>query len=436
MVCVAENEDNETWPGIEATCRSCRLEALWRISGGNPLDREALGGFPFRWGRHTPDWETRQAVETFVEMGEGNISEVLKLAREKHWLRKYTKLPDMLSQAVAATKYVDRTEAAYEADGSDDDLSADEDDSELMSLTEDACGVRDLAIQDWVRNRILDGHWISPADQFYGLFIPHKPFVPAEHPCPWAGVTYAGAVDDGESTGDGEELVHPRPRTYEAPSPPSYQLCEQVFRVYQRVMREILHPAMCNIVRRLVMESEVDGTDPGVMAQKMTLEDVVKELRFQDTWLKGVDWAERRRIRQKQERSRRPRTEDDDSLSSRSGSSHTTSPVLSTTTLQTTPSPPPIGGKEEDAVPSPITTSSPVMPVPESPSVQASSLIKPIPYVPVTIAHLPRYSTDSIRMVRPLAIFIVAVADRRFRCGEMPAVLYISADALFATGLC
>ena len=74
-----------------------------------------------------------------------------------------------------------------------------------------------------------------------------------------------------------------------------------------------------------------------------------------------------------------------------------------------------IGGKEEDAVPSPITTSSPVMPVPESPSVQASSLIKPIPYVPVTIAHLPRYSTDSIRMVRPLAIFIVAVADRRFQ---------------------
>ncbi|KAI0090569.1 hypothetical protein BDY19DRAFT_992009 [Irpex rosettiformis] len=399
MVCVAENEDNETWHGIEATCRSCRLEALWKISGANPLDREALGGFPFRWGRHTPDWETRQAIETFVDMGEGCISEVLKLAREKHWLWKYTKLPDMLSQAVAATKYVDRAEAVYEGEGSDEDLSADEDDPELMSLTEDACGVRELAIHDWVRNRILDGHWISPADQYYGTFIPHKPFVRAEHPCPWLGAAYAGAVADGESSGDGEELVHPRPKTYDAPSPPSFQLCEQVFRVYQRVMREILYPAMCNIVRRLVMESQLDGTDPGVMAQKMSLEDVVKELRDQDTWSKGVDWAERRRIRPKQQQEqRRTRSEDDDTSSSRSGSSHTTSPVLSTTTLQTTPSPPPIGGKEEDAEPSPI-ASSPVIPVPESPSVQASSLIRPIPYVPVTIAHLPRYSMDSIRIV-------------------------------------
>ncbi|KAI0692159.1 hypothetical protein BC835DRAFT_85049 [Cytidiella melzeri] len=434
MVCVAENEDNETWPGVEATCRSCRLEWLWKVSGYSPMDREAIGGFPCRWGKHAPDWEIRQAIETFVDMGEGCISEVLKLARDKHWLRKFTKLPDMLSQAVAATKYVDRAEAVYEGDASDDDLSADEDDPELMSLTEDACGVRDLAIGDWVRNRILDGHWISPADQFYGSFIPHKPFIPAKHPCPWLGATYTGAVEDGESTGDGEELVHPRPRTYDAPSPPSYHLCELVFRVYQRVMREILYPAMCNIVRRLVMESQVDGTDPGMKALKMSLEDVVDQLRDPDTWSKGVDWIQRKRIRQKQEQRRRPRSDDDDSSSSRSGGSHTTSPVLSTTTLQTTPSPPPIGGKEDETESPPIAISSPTIPVPESPSIQASSLLRPIPYIPVTIAHLPHFSIDSIRLVwreacGPLYACRCSICDRAMMAANVEAGKQSAGDA-------
>lgn len=410
MVCVADNEDEETWPGLEATCRSCRLEWLWRRASHNSGDREALGGFPFRWSKHAPDWETRQAIETFVDMGEGRIADVLSCARDKHWLRTYTKLADMLSQAVAATKFVDRAEAGYEGDGSDDDLSADEDDPELMSLTEDACGVRELAIQDWVRNRILDGHWISPADQWYRLFTPHKPFVPAEHPCPWLGATYAGAVQDGESSGDGEELLHPRPRTYDAPCPPSYDLCEHVFRVYQRTMHDILLPAMSNIVRRILMESQVDGGDPAMRASRMSLEDVVKELRDQDTWSKGIDWIQRRHVRQKQELRSRHRSEDDETSSSRSGS-HTTSPVLSTTTLQTTPSPPPSGSKDDDIVPSPIGASSPVVPVPESPSTQTHTLLRPIPYIPVAIAHLPQYSTDSIRMVSRLSTlsFLLAV---------------------------
>ena len=39
----------------------------------------------------------------------------------------------------------------------------DEDDPELMQLTEES-GVRDLALGDWARARILNGHWFSPAD--------------------------------------------------------------------------------------------------------------------------------------------------------------------------------------------------------------------------------------------------------------------------------
>ncbi|GJE97326.1 hypothetical protein PsYK624_135420 [Phanerochaete sordida] len=399
MVCVAENEDEETWPGVEATCRNCRAEGLWRRAVRDPLDRQALGSNPLKW-KHAPDWEIGQAVETFVDMGEGCISDVLALAREKHWLRSNTKIAELLSQALASSRYVARAEAGYEGD-SDEDLSGEEEeDPELMSLTEDAGGIRELAIADWARNRILDGHWIAPADQWYNHSVPDQPaVVPAQHPCPWHGATYSGALEDGESAGDGSELAHPRPRTSNAPCPPTFALCEVVYRNYQRVMREILLPAMSNIVRRILMESQADGVDPTLRTSKMTLEEVVKELRDHATWLKGVDWLERRVVREREERQRRQRSVDEDSSSSsRSSGSHETSPVLSTTTLQTTPSPPPSSVKDEDSESSPVAVSSPAIPVSEA-ALQTHELIRPIPYVPITIAHLPQYSIECVRTI-------------------------------------
>ncbi len=401
MVCCAENEDQETWPGVDATCRTCRVEALWQRASTNALDREALNGHPNKW-RHIPDWETRQAVDTFVDMGEGRISDVLCLAREKHWLRGNTKISELLSQALAASRYVARAEGTYEGnlDGSDDDLSGeDEDDPELMSLTEDAGGIRELAISDWARNRILDGHWLSPADQWYELSIPGQPtVVRAQHPCPWLGVTYSGALVDGESGGDGEELEHPRPRTSNASCPPTYGLCDHVYRVFQRVMREILLPAMSNIVRRIMVESSADGIDPIAQVKKMSLSDVVAELRDQATWMKGVDWLERRSLRERVERHRRANHEEDDSTSSsRSDNSHTTSPVLSTSTLQTTPSPPPCGKLDESATSPTIAA---IMDIPRSPTVLAKELLRPIPYIPETVSHLPHYSTECLSTVR------------------------------------
>ena len=415
MVCVAENEDEETWPGVEATCRHCRGEGLWRRALRDPLDREALGSHPLKW-RHPPDWEIGQAVETFVDMGEGCISDVLCLAREKHWLRTHTKIAELLSQALASSRYVARAEAGYEGD-SDEDLSGEEeDDPELMSLTEDAGGIRELAITDWARNRILDGHWVAPADQWYEHSVPGQPdVVPAQHPCPWHGATYSGALQDGESTGDGEELEHPRPRTYQAPCPPTFALCETVYRTYQRVMREILIPAMTNIVRRILMESQVDGVDPTIPASKMTLEDVVKELRDHATWSKGIDWAERRIIRGRQERQQRQRSVDADSTSSsRSSGSHTTSPVLSTTTLQTTPSPPPSSVKDEELAPSPVAVSSPIMAILEPPALETHELIRPIPYVPMTVAHLPAFSIECLKSVCCLFLETFLAPDVHF----------------------
>ncbi|EKM53558.1 uncharacterized protein PHACADRAFT_259980 [Phanerochaete carnosa HHB-10118-sp] len=334
-------------------------------------------------------------------MGEGCISDVLALAREKHWLRSNTKIAELLSQALASSRFVARAEAGYEGD-SDEDLSGEEEeDPELMSLTEDAGGIRDLAITDWARNRVLDGHWVAPADQWYDNSVPGQPdVVSAQHPCPWHGATYSGALEEGESAGDGEELEHPRPRTYNAACPPTFALCEVVYRAYQRVMREILLPAMTNIVRRILMESQADGVDPTLRASKMTLEEVVKELRVHATWSKGVDWIERRVIREREERQRRQRSVDEESLSSsRSGGSHETSPVLSTTTLQTTPSPPPSSVKDDDPESSPVAVSSPTIPVSEAAALQTHELIRPVPYVPVTVAHLPQYSIDCIRTI-------------------------------------
>ncbi|KAF7798952.1 hypothetical protein EIP86_010180 [Pleurotus ostreatoroseus] len=397
MVCCAENEDEETWPMAEATCRNCRNEWFWRRVNMNPIDREAFSAPPSRY-KVIVDWEVRQAVDTFIDMGEGCISDVLCLAREKHWLRSNTKIAELLDQALAANRYA-RAESGY--DGSEDELSGDdEDDPEYMSLTEDAGGIRELSITDWARNRILDGYWISPADQFYHHVLPGQLPIPAVHPCPWLGATYSGALVDGESAGDGEELEHPRPRTYQTPYPPTYQLCEAVHRTFQRVLREILLPAMVNITRRIVIECTADGTDPAQRALKMRLEDVVAELRDHATWTRGVDWLELRATRAREEQARRRRTgseEDDASLSSRSEGSHTTSPVLSTTTLQTTPSPPP--EKEDESVGSPTATAPSAMAVPTSPSLHMKELLRPVPYVPVSIAELPQYSYDCIKMI-------------------------------------
>jgi hypothetical protein len=390
LVSCADNEDEETWPGVEATCRNCREEGLWRRVMNSAHDREAIGG-P-RW--ESADWETRQTVDTFIECGEGTVSEVLNVAQEKYWLRKNTKISDMLSQALAASRLASREDATagYE---SEDELSEDEEDPELLSLTEDAGGVRDLAVNDWARHRILDGHWYSPADQFYGHTVSDRPVVvPASHPCPWT-------VEDEDSA-----TTHPLMETVMALTPKSLQLCDQIYRAYQKQMRLILLPAMNNLVRKLVMECTADGIDPALKASRMDLEDVVNELREEGVWFNGVDWLERKENKRKDEQRESGRAnakeEDDSSASSKSDGSHTTSPVLSTTTLQTTPSPPPNECKDEPVVNSPTQ-----WPIPIGPNLNPPQLLHSIPYIPVTLSHLPLFSFETISSVSDLQVMSI-----------------------------
>lgn len=92
-VCCVENEDHQTWPEVEATCRQCRAQGFWARVNARPHYRAAVDGT--RWA--TLDWETRQSIETFIDLGEGTIQDILQIAEEKHWLRSFTKLGDMLS---------------------------------------------------------------------------------------------------------------------------------------------------------------------------------------------------------------------------------------------------------------------------------------------------------------------------------------------------
>lgn len=421
VLCV-ENDDVDTWPGIHTTCRSCREEWLWRRVAGNPKEREAVGGH--KWD--SPDWETRQTVESFIEIGEGAIQDVINLANDKLWLRKNTKLPDMLEQAMAATRY-NREENGYTSDG--DLLSdvEDEDDPELMSLTEDAGGIKDLALNDWARNRLLDGYWTSPADQWYGYTVHGLPTaVKAIHPTPWnRDAMYEGAMEEGIT---GDMVEHPRPTTFNADVPPSYQLCEQAFHAFQRQMRGILLPAMKNIVRRLVIECQADGLDPAIRATRMDMEDVARELRDEASWYNGIDWLERKangererqRLAAKEAKDKeKEKDEDDESSSSKSSGSHTTSPVLSTTTLQTSPSPPAsVDGldakKDEDPTTAATTTATrqggaPAVIIPISPVLETPVLLHPIPYVPVTVSHMPQYSLDAFKIVCQFFLLLLSV---------------------------
>ncbi|KAJ3993032.1 hypothetical protein F5050DRAFT_1784774 [Lentinula boryana] len=397
-----ENEDHELWPNVQATCRSCRAEWLWRKACSANV-RDAVGGRRFR----VDDWEAKSTIDGFIDLSEGRISEVILVARERHWIRTHTKLADMLSQALAASRYEGREErltAAAAGEDTEMDLSDEEDeedDLELAQLTEDG-GIRELALGDWARNRILDGFWISPADQWYNHVQPELPWdVRAVHPCPWTVENDALVREESEQGRQMMEEGHPKVSTVRGPIPPSHPLCEQTFNAHQKQIRILLLPAMKNIVRRIVIESSADAADPAIRATRMTLEDVMKELQDEVTWFDGVDWLERRRNARRDAAAREDATSDDHSTSSGSSkssdeSSTVTSPVLSTTTLQTTPSPPPIeektAGTDSKNVYRAVT-------IAVSPVLDPPRLIHPIPHVPVMAAHLPHFSLEAFRMV-------------------------------------
>lgn len=407
---ISENEDVETWPQVEATCRQCRAEWLWRACD-TPSLREAVGGRTFA----SSDWETQQACESFISVGEGTIREVLAVVQDRYWMIKHTKLSEILSQAVAATRLPAREVATgFEIEEEEEDYS--DEDPDLMSMTEDAGGVREIAMIDWARSRIMAGQWCSPADQWHANHTTgfNYPLDRMEvvHPCPW-NLT-AEDIAAHQSRAQQSNLISNND------VPPSYNLCETAYEAYRKQMHSVLFPAMKNLVQKIAIECSADGFDPCIKAARMSVEDVAAELRDESVWYKGIDWLQRRAnaLQERKEKARvagdhetpeltgktsmlrhRKEDSDDSSASSKSDGSHTTSPVLSTSTLQTTPSPPPLGLKKDegDTISSPMSLPLSV----ELDAVLESPVLVPsIPYVPVSMANMPPFTIETFKSVR------------------------------------
>lgn len=384
---VHENEDEETWPSVETTCRSCREDALLKRVWTHPELREAVGGRTF----DAEDWETRYVIDAFLDTADGTIEEVVRTARDKHWLRRHTRLAELLRLAILSWQlsYRNGDDRRIEPEDEEDDLDTDWDDPELLSMTEEREGVRDLAMSDWARSRIMDGHWLNPADSFYRYTNNGRPtHVQAVHPFPFTGESMVEQLDQ-----------HPAESLVVVPPPPTLELCETAYRAHVKQMRSILAPALSNVMRKLVIECAEDGADAVVRAARMEIEDVVAELREAGVWYKGMDWLEHRRSTRdeadrQERRDRRVIDEDADSDSS-SNKSNTTSPVLSTTTVATTPSPPPSSRgttKESDDE-----IESTRVPIPVSPVLNPPTLLAHIPFVPVTTTHLPHHSMEILK---------------------------------------
>jgi hypothetical protein len=373
-----ENEDLDTWPSVSATCRSCRSEWLWRRMGVTPPDREVVANGSSYWS--SLDWEVRQSIDAFIEAGEGTLGDIFQIAREKTWLSRHTRISMHMEHALAQQRLDMRTNG-YIYENADEDVATgdiDPDDYEMLAMAEELHNVREMAQMDWARMRILDGLWLSPADDWHGC----RPRVPlAEHPAPWAL-----PVSDGQ--------VHPVPATVRIPPAPTYHLADQLYRVFERQLRKILLPAMQNIIKRIMFQG---GAEAMKIVTSMESKDVLRALQHAWAWSKDL----RRPL--VHENDPDPGTPLDDASSSpKSETSHTTSPVLSTATLQTTPSPPPSDDKREKdgEVESPREEVPRINIFTELGPPEPSNLLRDIPYVPTTMQEMPAYSLKAFIEVR------------------------------------
>ncbi|KAJ6517490.1 hypothetical protein C8R47DRAFT_1205714 [Mycena vitilis] len=295
--------------------------------------------------------------------------------------------------------------------------------------------VKEMALTDWARGRILDGAWAAPADVYFEYRVnglDPETSVRAVHPVSWAvsqppspphSSSASALLSVPAATGAMDvhaETTHPGAPV---PIPPTYGLTEAAHIAHCKQLRVVLLPAFRNVVRRVIVECALDAAeadaaadvvipdthprrplDPAIRAARMSLAEVVAQLREEEqVWFDGIDWSETRKNAREEEgeraRERTHRSEGSGDSCAGTPPTSDTSPVLSTSTPGTTPSPPPLGKhdlKEKDArrreLPrQPMIAVAPVLNPPK--------LIRPIPYVPETLDHLPQYSIEALKAV-------------------------------------
>ncbi|KDN47939.1 hypothetical protein RSAG8_03359, partial [Rhizoctonia solani AG-8 WAC10335] len=283
--------------GIRAVCGACRDERIraelvrgrganmapWMGSGFWDWDFDGADVWSVPWdgglSRRDADRllrseEVEGVVTQYVEYGDWTVREAIEEMEERVWMRWWTKANEMEGLVRATAKLQRMEERAAEPLDTDDE-SDEEDD--LLSLS-DEFGLRDMIFQDWARNRILEGIWLSPhidINQYHAQASTNPEF--RHMPPRWAPRHPLGRVHRTPPTlprvfnwavpvtpRDARD-PHDQRRTYaRAPAnfylsnpPPPSRIAYSLARAWEQTMRSIIGPAITNIVSRIVKECKV-----------------------------------------------------------------------------------------------------------------------------------------------------------------------------------
>ncbi|CAE6418231.1 unnamed protein product [Rhizoctonia solani] len=344
--------------GVRAVCGACRDERIrtelvrgrganmapWMGSGFWDWDYDGADVWSVPWdgglSRRDADRllrseEVEGVVTQYVEYGDWTVREAIEEMEERVWMRWWTKANEMEGLVRATAKLQRMEERAAEPLDTDDE-SDEEDD--LLSLS-DEFGLRDMIFQDWARNRILEGIWLSPhmdINQYHAQASTNPEF--RHMPSRWAPRHPFGRVQRTPPTlprvfnwtipvaaRDARD-PHDQRRTYtRAPAnfylsnpPPPSRIAYSLARAWEQTMRLIVGPAITNIVSRIMKECKVaeeviqagiDGLakreavyvqcvlahgepDPCKAVSRINADRLVELLRGPEPWVEGGGWED------------------------------------------------------------------------------------------------------------------------------------------------
>ncbi|KAJ7711230.1 hypothetical protein B0H14DRAFT_3021201 [Mycena olivaceomarginata] len=484
---VAENEDETVFPGWlwRYALLSARVvgeeeaAALGRglVVGKGvaiPAAADALGVTGASPGMFWPeDAAVKGAVNAFVELGEGTVNSVLAVAGERGWLRVQTRWVELMQQAMAAKRWGDGTappiptgrvqghdysqrapvpreqrdrereqmrrgaESYYDYD---EDYEEEEDsdvsgggyrrdgDDEVAAALE--MTVREMALTDWARARVLDGAWVAPADVYYRAKVnglePHEHAVRSVHPVPWSISPPVVAPTRGYR-------IHiPR-----SPPLPSLSPTATITTPGTSTPIPLTHPACANassphiFPRRSGLTTHTYGSGgrrrvpprpaakqkkekarrscstPACARHGCPLAEIVQLLREEEgVWFDGMDWGARRR---------NVRREEEDERAARAREEHARERDVERDGERERERRHRAERSDDSSAGTPSDPSPTVRPtIPVAPVLDPPRLLRPIPYIPESITHLPSYSLEAIKAVTD------ACVDSR--CGARPCM--------------
>ncbi|KAG8756462.1 hypothetical protein FRC11_005297 [Ceratobasidium sp. 423] len=342
--------------GIRAVCGACRSERIrtelirgrganmapWMGSGFWDWDYDGADVWSVPWdgGLSRRDAEKLLHSEEvagvftqYVEYGDWTVREAIEEMEERVWMRWWTKASEM-EGLVRATARLQRMEERAAEPLDTDDESDEEDD--LLSLS-DEFGLRDMIFQDWARNRILEGIWLSPhmdINQYYATassnpefrhmpprWAPRHPFGRVQRTPPtlprefrW---TISVAARDARDPQDQRRTYARVPANfYLSNPPPPSRIAYNLARAWETTMRSIIGPAITNVVSRIVKECKVaeevvqagiddqsrrdslraqcvlaqGEADPCKAVSRINADRLVDILRGPEPWVEGGGW--------------------------------------------------------------------------------------------------------------------------------------------------